>query len=217
MPRVPFLTDQEADREPASRAFFEGCRELIGRVPNSMRVYGRLPEIAPWFLAFLVSLQREGAGGHLDGRTKELVVLKTSMTNACDYCVTHNTSLGLATGITESEIDAVAGKSPATDVLADRDRAVLRWTEAVTKNVADKDKAAFEALREWFDDDAIVELTWLSAMFNMLNRVHDSLQIDLEKQDEVDLIKHSTHMPKDKVRAYLGRMLELLKETEPTG
>lgn len=59
-----------------------------------MRVYGRVPGVAVWLLPFPVSLQREGAGGRLDGRTKELIVLTTSFRNACEYCATHNISLG---------------------------------------------------------------------------------------------------------------------------
>jgi len=83
MARVPYVSDAEASEQV--RLFFEGCRELIGRVPHSMRAYARSPHVATWFLPFLVTLQREGAGGLLDGRTKELAILKTSMVNGCAY------------------------------------------------------------------------------------------------------------------------------------
>ncbi len=83
MARVPYVSDAEASEQV--RLFFEGCRDLIGRVPRSMRVYARSPNVATWFLPFLVTLQREGAGGLLDGRTKELAILKTSAVNGCAY------------------------------------------------------------------------------------------------------------------------------------
>ena len=83
MARVPYVSDAEASQE--GRLFFQGCRDLIGRVPRSMRVYARSPNVATWFLPFLVALQREGAGGLLDGRTKELAILKTSVVNGCAY------------------------------------------------------------------------------------------------------------------------------------
>lgn len=212
MTRVPLLTDDEADE--LTKAFWDGCTELIGRVPNSMRVYGRVPKVAMWMLPFLASLQREGAGGRLDGRTKELVVLKTSLTNACEYCVTHNTSLGQATGITMAEIEVLDGDYAGSDVLSDRDKAVVRWAEAVTGNTADRDNEAFEALRQWFDDDEIVELTWLSAMFNMLNRVHDSLHLELEPHQEVNLIRRSARVPEEKVLAYVRTMVEIAEREQ---
>ncbi|MCC7103701.1 MAG: hypothetical protein IT307_01040 [Chloroflexi bacterium] len=83
MARLPYLNDDELnDRQ---RLVFDGCVELLGRVPNSMRLYARTPKVAGWFVPFLASLQREGAGGLLDGRTKELAILKTSLTNSCRY------------------------------------------------------------------------------------------------------------------------------------
>ena len=210
------ITDEEAANDPVLSKFFEGCRDLIGRVPNSMRVYGRVPVSAAWLLPFLVSMQREGAGGRLDGRTKELIVLKTSFTNACDYCATHNTSLGQATGLELEQIDVLNQDYRGTDLLSERDKAVVRWAEVVTTNEAARDKAAFEALKEHFDDDEIVEITWLSAMFNMLNRVHDSLLLDIELPDEVAQIQRSSHIPHDKVVTWLSEMVEIMqRQLEP--
>lgn len=210
MTRVAMVTDEEAAESAVLRTFFDGCERLIGRVPNSMRVYGRAPNSAPWLLPLLVSLQREGAGGRLDGRTKELVVLATSFTNACNYCATHNTSLGQATGLTLDQINAVESDYRSTDLLSDRDKAVVRWAEAVTRNEAARDKDAFEALGQWFDDEEIVEITWLSALFNMLNRVHDSLQIDIELPDEVDRIQRSSFVPQKAVVEFAREMADVM-------
>ena len=41
-----------------------------------------------------------GRESRLPGRTKELVVIKTSHVNGCRYCYAHNTALGQAAGIT---------------------------------------------------------------------------------------------------------------------
>ena len=210
MTRVAMISDEEASNDELLAHFFEGCRGLIGRVPNSMRVYGRVPISAAWLLPFLVSLQREGAGGRLDGRTKELIVLKTSFTNACEYCATHNTSLGQATGLDLEQIEVLTGNYQDTPVLSDRDKAVVRWAEAVTRNEAARDRTAFEALTAYFDEDEIVEITWLSAMFNMLNRVHDSLQLDLELPDDVAQIQRSSHIPHEAVVRWAAGMVEIM-------
>jgi uncharacterized peroxidase-related enzyme len=209
--RVHMITDEEACQDEVLNHFFDGCRELIGRVPNSMRVYGRVPISAAWLLPFLVSLQREGAGGRLDGRTKELVVLTTSLTNVCEYCATHNTSLGQATGLDVEQIDALTGDYRGSDLLSDRDKAVVRWAEAVTRNEAARDKAAFEALAEHFDEHEIVEITWLSAMFNMLNRVHDSLLLDIESPEEVAGIQRTAHIPHEAVVSWAAGMVERMQ------
>jgi hypothetical protein len=54
-------------------------------VPNSSRVWGHIPAIAKLQLPAGVALQREGAGGVLSCRIKEMAVLRTSHVNTCNY------------------------------------------------------------------------------------------------------------------------------------
>jgi uncharacterized peroxidase-related enzyme len=203
MARISLVSDTDAADDAILTTLFEGSRALVGRVPNSLRTYAHLPLIAAFQAAFTCSLQREGAGGRLDARTKELVVLKTSMVNACEYCVTHNSALGDEAGVSAEQIEAMRHDYLASSVLDARDKAVIRWAELVTTNEAQRDREAFDELARWFDEVEILEITWLSAMFNMLNRVHDSLVIDVETQSEVDLIRKSKFVPIDRIFAFL--------------
>ena len=83
MTRVPILDTRAATGEVAR--FFEATTQLRGRVPNSARTWGHVPHIAKFFLLAGVPLQREGAGGVLSCRIKEMAVLKTSHVNSCAY------------------------------------------------------------------------------------------------------------------------------------
>ena len=46
-------------------------------------------------------------------------------------------------------------------------------------------------------------MTILAAMFNMLNRINDSLDVDLEEQGEINKIKKSLHLKTDAYGDYL--------------
>lgn len=81
--RVPILDAPSATGEVAR--FFEASAQLRGRVPNSSLVWGHIPYIAKFQLPAGVALQREGAGGLLSCRIKEMAVLKTSHVNTCSY------------------------------------------------------------------------------------------------------------------------------------
>jgi hypothetical protein len=81
--RVPILDIERATGEAAR--FFEATAALRGRVPNSSRVWGHIPAIAQLQLPAGVALQREGAGGVLSCRIKEMAVLRTSHVNTCNY------------------------------------------------------------------------------------------------------------------------------------
>jgi len=82
--RVPLIDPATAVGDRAR--YFEAQSHLRGRVSNSSRAMGwHTPYIAKLFPPPGVSLQREGAGGLLSCRIKEMAVLKTSRVNSCAY------------------------------------------------------------------------------------------------------------------------------------
>lgn len=83
----------------------------------------------------------------------------------------------------------------------------MLWAEHVTRNSARGRDDIFQELRKHFSEAEIVELTLMSAFFNMFNRFMDSLQIPVEVQGEVDKIKRSLNLDPEKVRAYLDTVL----------
>lgn len=88
----------------------------------------------------------------------------------------------------------------------------MQWSDAVTRNEGARDAQAFAALRRHFDDDEIVEITWLCGMFNMLNRVHDSLHLDIELPDEVARIGRSARVPREAVVRWASGLTDLLHD-----
>lgn len=81
--RAPMLDPATASGEIAR--FFEASAQMRGRIPNSTRVWGHIPYLARFQLPAGAVLQREGAGGYLSCRIKEMAVLKTSHVNSCNY------------------------------------------------------------------------------------------------------------------------------------
>jgi hypothetical protein len=83
---------------------------------------------------------------------------------------------------------------------------VVRWAEAVTLNQAKEDDEAFEALRQHFDEDAIVELTVVAAWRNFMNRLVDALHVDLEPVERQPA-RHRIQADQDALRAYVAELL----------
>lgn len=81
--RAPILDPATASGETAR--FFGASAQMRGRIPNSTRVWGHIPYLAKFQLPAGAVLQREGAGGYLSCRIKEMAVLKTSHVNSCNY------------------------------------------------------------------------------------------------------------------------------------
>ena len=64
---------------------FSAVTEMLGRVPNSYRTLARSALVAKTLVPFNATVQREGAGSILTSKLKEMVIIKTSHLNQCNY------------------------------------------------------------------------------------------------------------------------------------
>ena len=88
-------------------------------------------------------------------------------------------AVGRAMGLTEEKLAALPDheKSPLFD---ERERAVLRYADAVTATPVQVPDSVFQALRRWFDDRQLVELTSAIAWENYRARFDHALSIEAE-------------------------------------
>lgn len=203
MARIDPVGDADANEEV--QIIFDGATAVAGRVPNFLRTLAHSPALARWVLPLTSTAQRAGHGTVLDAHLRELAIVRTSLLNKCAYCVSHNRSLGLATGLSEEQLDALDGEGYLTSSLFDeRERLVIDWAGKVTLNQARYATALYARLEEEFSAQEIVEMTMASAVFNMVNRVNESLHIDLEEQSEVDKIKNVVGLDADALHEYVA-------------
>jgi uncharacterized peroxidase-related enzyme len=188
---------------PEVRQMWGDIEETLGRVPNFIATVAHSPAVVRWLVPFVATLHREGTGSVLDARTKNLVILKTSLVNGCEYCVGHNKVMGASLGVDEQKVEAMDADSYLESPLFDdRDKAVLWWADEVTRNTARYNGKCFANLQNYFDDAEIVELTLLSGMFNMVNRFNDSLHVELEGHESRNGIVKTRHLPESRVTAF---------------
>jgi AhpD family alkylhydroperoxidase len=114
-------------------------------------------------------------GSGLEGSLRELVRLRVSLMNGCEYCV------GLHSGelrkLNEPE-ERVAGVADwrGSAAYTQRERAALGWAEAVT-NIQDghAPDVVFDEVRAHFSDAETVNLTLVITTINAWNRIAISL------------------------------------------
>ena len=82
-PRISMIDPAAATGDAA--ILFDAVRAMLGRVPNSYRILGRSPLVAKMLLPFNAVVQRQGAGSVLTAKIKEMVVIRTSRLNGCNY------------------------------------------------------------------------------------------------------------------------------------
>jgi uncharacterized peroxidase-related enzyme len=186
-PRVE-LVDPETAPPKTKAAYDEIRNDWGGMLFTDWRPLGLSPQIMVAVHKLFFNLQGEKGGSLTDVKDKELVAIKTSYMNGCDYCLGHNVDFGQTVGITLDQIQAaVSADLSKVDVLSDKEKALLRWTEAVTLNTAEEDDEAFEEMKRHYSDAEIAELTLMCGLFNMWNRFTRSLHIELEPAEERQL------------------------------
>ena len=80
-------------------------------------------------------------------------------------------------GIETEKIIAVVEWTGRRDLFDEREQVALEYTDAITLSDRDVDDELFECVRQFFDDDAIVELTELIAWENASSKFNRALRI----------------------------------------
>ncbi len=91
--------------------------------------------------------------------------------------------LGQALGLTDQEFEALKGEYLKSALFNDREKAAIRWSEAMTLNTAKNDDDAWNEMRRHFNDAEIVEISMACGLFNMANRLNDSFRTELESEE----------------------------------
>ena len=135
--------------------------------------YGQL---APEGLAKLRELEHylnNGAG--IEASLRELLRLRVSQLNGCEFCVQFHTAEVTKLNETAERIAGVE-EWRSSDLYTKRERAALAWAEAVT-NIQDghTPDVLYDAVRAEFTDVETVNLTLVITTINAWNRISIAL------------------------------------------
>lgn len=156
------------------RLIFLLQRRRYGRELEPARLWGRLPRAFLAMSAMYGVLDRKSSP--IDPMLRSLVQVRVSQINGCGFCVDINAASGLVRGADAKKLAQLA-RFAQSDAFSEREKAALRYAEAVTDSNLGTDAALVGALRRHFDDDAIIELTALIAYQNMSSKFNAALGV----------------------------------------
>ncbi len=178
------IAPETADAE--TRRVYDGVLEQWGRISNFSQVLAHQPAALQGWMLPNDAIRLHKVKTDPDYvKIQQLVIIKTSALNHSAYCMSHNVPLGKKIGLSEAQIAAAQGDDyMASPALDGRQKAAIRWAEAVTNLTARDDDDAFQAMRQHFSEKEIVELTVFCGMWNYSNRLCEALHVDLERPDK---------------------------------
>lgn len=147
-----------------------------GRLLNIFKMLLHSPPIAMAWLEQVSAVRWKTA---LDGRIREIVIIRIGILNRVEYVVkSHVPAYALKEGLTLEQCGALADWRNSR-LFDEPQRAALAYTDAMTRDIQ-VPAAVHAELKRHFSERQIVELTVLIGTYNMHTRVLQALEIEAE-------------------------------------
>jgi uncharacterized peroxidase-related enzyme len=170
------LSPLKREEMPEFEELFCDAEKRGREVPNLLRVLARKPEI----LRALRELRRVTiSDGKVSKELKNMVAQLSSLSAGCNYCAAHNAGFAIDMGLATEKEDQLWNYET-SDLFTEAERAALRLAQSAVQTpnaVTDED---FDNLKQFYDEEAIVELLSVIGVFGFYNRVNDTLATKLE-------------------------------------
>jgi len=172
MPRIRTISYEEAPS--VTREIYDNYQRDRGNIPNMFRTVAYRPEILRTMVGHFRAVMESGT---VSVKLKELVAVRTSQINRCDYCVASHAHVAQRFGWTEEQLADLANFRVRSD-FTPREKAALEFAERVSFDSHNIDDEFWSRLREHFDEGEMIELVATVGLFNYFTRFHNALRLE---------------------------------------
>ena len=133
------------------------------------------PPLAEGWLKYLTAVRQKLK---LSGALREMVIMRVAVLNGAPYEAFQHAPIALKEGMTQAQLDALDALENWQDssLFSDTERAVLRLTDAMTRDIPFAPQI-MEAARAALGERGAVEVTATIAAYNMVSRFLEALHI----------------------------------------
>jgi AhpD family alkylhydroperoxidase len=175
MPRIPYA-EKGTEAEGATVVYAQVEAEF-GFVPNLLKVLGHS---GPATQAMGVVLDNLFHHLSIAPRICEMAYLTVARHNQCTYCVGHHSFFAKQAGMTDEELALLGESGVRSTHFSESEQGVIRFALETTKNVAASDEALAE-LRKAFPLSQVVEIAFVVATANFIQRIGKNFGVELER------------------------------------
>lgn len=173
---VSYVEREQADA--ATLEFYDAAEERFEMLLNIFKVFGHTPELGSAFTDSVMAMLKDG---ELDWVTKELIILKATHRNECQYCVVQHETLSKKLGISEEKIADIGDeKYKASPHFTDSEKALLDLTVQIGVDANRVPKELWYRLHKHFTEPQIVEATYVITQYIAISKFGDALGVVLE-------------------------------------
>jgi uncharacterized peroxidase-related enzyme len=156
------------------RPFFWNQKRKYGAPLQPGLLWARSPKLFAAVAVLYGALDRKSSP--LSPVLRSLITVRVSQINWCHFCVDINSAtLAKRSGSMEKVEELTRWKESA--LFDEKEKVALEYTEAVTYSDQQVSDELMQRLKEFFDEDGIVELTGLIAFQNLSSKFNSALNV----------------------------------------
>ncbi|MBV9000443.1 MAG: carboxymuconolactone decarboxylase family protein [Solirubrobacterales bacterium] len=171
MPRIQGVPQDQAGPMVKLVYFFmrRGMKKLTGRAAahgtgiEPVEVWAHQPKMLSGMGKFQQAVRK--ANG-VEDRIKNLVELKGAQMIGCEWCVDLGSQICRNSGFSDDELLALP-RYRQSDLFTEREKTALDYAIAVMRTPVEVTDELFARMKEYFDDEQMVELTALLTVVNL--------------------------------------------------
>jgi len=173
---ISYVEPNQADTR--TKAFYDKATERFEMLLNIFKVFGHTPELGEAFTQSVMAMLKDG---ELDWRTKELIILKATHRNECQYCVVQHETLSKRMGIADEKIADIGGdKYRSSPHFDDAEKTLLDLTAQIGVDANAVTPALWDRLHQHFTEPQIVEAVYVITQYIAISKFGDALGVELE-------------------------------------
>lgn len=122
--------------------------------------------------------------GGVSRAERELIAVVVSATNRCRYCVSHHTAALMAYWKDDARVRQASENWRALEGLSPRERSMLDYAEALTREPSTVGRERYEAMRQaGLGDEEVLSVNLVVAYYNFVNRIAEGLGVELDPEE----------------------------------
>ena len=151
----------------------------MGYVPNNLLIMLNKPALAQAVTPMLAYLNSPAM--KISPELRQMVAYMSSFGAGCSYCQAHTSHGAERAGVSTEKIGAL-WEFETSDLFDDAERAALSFAFASGQIPNAVEESHYEALSQHYDQDEIIDICSIIAIFGFLNRWSETLGTRLESE-----------------------------------
>ena len=173
---VSYVERDQANAE--TLAFYDKAEGRFEMLLNIFKVFGHTAELGTVFTDLVMAILKDG---ELDWVTKELLILKATHRNDCQYCVVQHETLSKRLGISEEKIADIGGdRYKDSPHFSDAEKTLMDLTVQIGVDANRLSKDLWDRLHKNFTEPQIVEAVFTITIYIAVSKFGDALGVELE-------------------------------------